>query len=317
MNSTPPTTDGITAPAGVAAQKYSDDMMIIPVDHYMKDPELRQDVADLMSGEMFKSSCARSKLGRKGYSDVFLEKMQNAGWRWKYMQPPHGLQFGLVPAGEEIVSMIPEITFGGQRATPNASYASMMSATAKKAPDNHPFFMPLASLGLSIVSMGSDMFVQIKDADALKHALRQAQFAKNVFGKRAIWQMRMTSGRAIIDPNTARMANLSKQVKTLQWVKIGGKFSVGGSIIISGVTAASENTAKAWTKFGLDVVMVGVAYIPVVGWVISGIYFITDAALSLGGVDWWSVVWDNVIAPSDAMTKEKIAMLDTLALALH
>lgn len=299
------------APAATAqSQADAPTIMFIPPQAFEKDPEMRHYIRALMSGNMFTSSWGFGKLEQKGYPRGYLNSLRDTGYRWRNMQPPVGLQFGLEPADEEIVAMLPFEPRPGQTPAMNTSHGSMAPAAQK----SHEYMIPLASLGLGVTNMGSDLYIMLKDATALKHALSEAQMIRTVNGKRHIWRMRMNGGHPIVDPNTQKIASLTRQLNTLKVVRALGKAAVVGGVVLSLDTALERNDMKGWSKFGLDMVMVGVAYIPVVGWVVSGIYFIADAALNLCGIDWWSAVYDRVVAPSTAMD---IAMLDALTMALH
>lgn len=87
----------------------------------------------------------------------------------------------------------------------------------------------------------------------------------------------------------------------MKLVKSIGHAGAFAGIIISGIDAYNKGlTAEANTKFVVDVIMTGVVIVPVVGWAISGLYFITDAALTLNGNDWWHLVWEKLILPTQA-----------------
>lgn len=161
-------------------------------------------------------------------------------------------------------------------------------------------WIPLSGLGLGVSGTSAELYLQIKDYEIFKRAVQQGQFIANWEGRK-IWKMGF-QGNASVSSAIVRSekAAFISSLKTMKIVKTLSSVAAVGGVFLSGIEASSKGTTEAWGKFTMDVIMTGVGFIPVVGWVIAGAYFIGDAITSLTGVDWWHYVWSNWLLPTGA-----------------
>lgn len=166
-------------------------------------------------------------------------------------------------------------------------------------------WVQLSTTGLGVIDNGTSVYLKVKNFDVFKAAVQNGQFVANWNGKK-VWKIGFRGNQSVpAKIVAAEKAAFSASYKTMKWVGVAGKAASGLGIGLSIYDANKKGwTSEAPAKLTLDVIMTGVAIVPAVGWVISGLYFITDAALTLSGHDWWHVVWKDFILPTSQSLKE-------------
>ncbi|MBO9620386.1 MAG: hypothetical protein J7539_15270 [Niabella sp.] len=162
-------------------------------------------------------------------------------------------------------------------------------------------WMPVGSLGLGVTGTATEAYLKITNYEGFKAAVKQGEFIANWNGKR-VWKAGFRGNASVSSGIVAsEKAAFEASYSTMKLVEKIGHASAFIGIGLSALDATDKGwTKEATGKFTLDVIMTGVVIVPVVGWAISGLYFITDAALTLNGNDWWHLVWEKVVLPTRA-----------------
>ncbi|ANH79921.1 hypothetical protein A8C56_02065 [Niabella ginsenosidivorans] len=160
-------------------------------------------------------------------------------------------------------------------------------------------WIPLSGIGMAATGTATEAYLTIKDYETFKTVVKEGKFIANWNGKR-VWKTGFKGNAAVAaDAVAVEKAAFNATFKTMKLVKVAGHLTAAGGVVLSVADAANKGfTAEANGKLALDVIMTGVAFIPGPGWIISGLYFLTDGVLTLSGNDWWHEVWQNFILPT-------------------
>ncbi|MFT6921433.1 MAG: LysM repeat protein [Crocinitomicaceae bacterium] len=148
---------------------------------------------------------------------------------------------------------------------------------------------------LNLISMDAAVTSQTKTAKAFLEAKKNGLVIKDA--NLGTWKNTWTTGNQYISKETvaATKASFNGGVKSLKIIKglgIVASFA-GGGISIYQYYKGEISGAKLAT----DLVFTGIAFVPVFGWIISGVYFLGDA-----------VGWDNISNSMERITKKNQAI---------
>jgi hypothetical protein len=245
-----------------------------------------------MYGTFFEAVIARDKLLARGYSRELLNLLQEAGQR--QLQMYYQSQLEITELTEEERRMYTEIH--------------------KKANSEKTYF-PLRAAGVDLLassSLGASYYLNVVHPRNLVEQVRKRKFleqCKNVKVStiEPYQRARLGLARNLSFLSIPKEANVPVMFKV---TKLASKVFVPLGILASANDAYSsdEIVPIRAAKFSLDMVMMGVAFIPPAGWAVSGIYFATDAAVGSAEPNWFGKLLRSIItsSPSYGSTSDQI-----------
>lgn len=281
----------------------------------VQDPEKIRLFHDLLFGSASEQRAAMVQLEREGYSTAYLRaQMQKSTFyrnEFRSLVDPGGIVFKAIDLQQSKPDWL-----NLDRENPQSYICSAPSWSPKvQATAGTPYhrtintfirdkWVPLTGMGLTIVGGGAEMRLKVQQYDIFNEAVSRGKFIANWNGKR-IWKLgfrgNQTVPAAVVQ---SERAAFFRSLKTMKLIKMGGEFTLFAGLYLSEREAARKNNAEAWSKFTLDVIMTGVAFIPVVGWVISGLYFLADTSAAIADEDWWHWTWEHLILPTGRSLKK-------------
>jgi len=135
-------------------------------------------------------------------------------------------------------------------------------------------------------SLTSDALGELGGWDKAMDMLKSGKFTADFNGKTATWSLQFFGNQAVsAEFVQAAKVDFEYAAKAGQVIKTGLKATSAIFSWIGVGTSVAAFIAKPSIKTGVDAVMSGVTFIPLVGWAISGSYFLVDQAIG----------WDKVM----------------------
>jgi len=169
----------------------------------------------------------------------------------------------------------------------NTTAQATTSAPAKEAPKTkQQEFLELLSKVTGYFSLSSDAIKELGGFDKAMELLKSGKFTAEFNGETKVWSLNFYGNKTVSGAFVqAAKSDFEAFAKAGKVIHAGLETTSRIFGWLGAATSVAAFIAKPTVKNGADVVMSGVAFIPIVGWALSGSYFIIDQ----------TVGWDKVM----------------------
>jgi len=187
---------------------------------------------------------------------------------WNNIEEPNKIY-----AGSSLFTSDPNVIGSSSGGSKN-DLGATIAPQANEDQSDKPYFN-LASLGLTVVGIGAEATLMVNDYAKLQAVLKEGSFIMDYNGSERIWKMGFRGNHVV----SSSSVSLGKRAFTLRTssLKVVKGLGITAAVCGGGISLIQYSQGEiGGGKLTVDMVMTGVAFIPGVGWIASGAYFMVD-----------------------------------------